>query len=80
MRHRAVYILKFGCVSQYYSMPIRWHHKMYWKESLIIKGSAIYQLASCPCIFLHYQIELFHTSNIIRYLFVSVIIRVDRNV
>ena len=52
---------------------------MYWKESLTIKGSAIYQLANCPCIFLHNLIELFHTSNIILRLFVSVIIRIDSN-
>ena len=53
---------------------------MYWKESLTIKGSAIYQLANCPCIFLHYLIELLHSSNIILRVFVSVIIQIDRNV
>ena len=57
------------------SMPIRWHKK-YWKESLTIKGSTIYQLAKCLCVFLHYLIELFYTSNIILRLFVSVIIRI----
>ena len=61
------------------SMPIRWH-KMYRKESLTIKGSAIYQLVNSPCIFLHYLIELFHTSNIILRLLVSLMIRADRNV
>ena len=50
---------------------------MYWKELLIIKGFAIYQPANCTCIFLHYLIELFHTSNIILRLFVSVIIQID---
>ena len=50
---------------------------MSWKESLTIKGSAIYQLTNCPCIFLHYLIELLHTSNIILRLYVSVIIRID---
>ena len=50
---------------------------MSWKESLTIKGSAIYQLTNCPCIFLHYIIELLHTSNIILRLYVSVIIRID---
>ena len=53
---------------------------MYWKESLTIKGSAIYQLANCPCIFLRYLIELLHTSNGILRLFVSVLIQIDRNV
>ena len=50
---------------------------MSWKESLTIKGSAIYQLTNCSCIFLHYLIELLHTSNIILRLYVSVIIRID---
>ena len=50
---------------------------MCWKESLTIKGSAIYQLTNCSCIFLHYLIELLHTSNIILRLYVSVIIRID---
>ena len=53
---------------------------MYSKESLTIKGSAIYQLENCTCILLHYLIELFHTSNIILRLFVSIIIRIGRNV
>ena len=53
---------------------------MCWKESLTVKGSAIYQLTNCPCIFLHYLIELLHTSNIILRVFVSVIIHIDRNV
>ena len=52
---------------------------MYWKESLTIKGPAIYQLANCPRIFLHYLIELFHTSNMILRVFVTVIIQIDRN-
>ena len=39
MRHRAVYKLEFDCVSQY-------SFKMYWKEILTIKGSAIYHLAN----------------------------------
>ena len=61
------------------SMPIRWR-KMYWKESLTMKGSAIYQLTNCPCIFLHYLMELLHTSNIILRLFVSVIVQIYRYV
>ena len=47
---------------------------MCWKKSLTVK------LTNCPFIFLHYLIELLHTSNIILRLFVSVIIRIDRNV
>ena len=46
MRHRAVYILEFAVCHNILSMKIGWH-KMYWKESLTIKGSAIYQLANC---------------------------------
>ena len=61
------------------SMPIRWH-KMYWKESLVIKGSAIYPPANCPCILLHFLIQLLYIPNIILRLFFSVIIRIDRNV
>ena len=56
MRHGAVYILVTVCYNTL-SMPIGWH-KMYWKESLTIKGSAIYQLANYSCI---YPIKLFHT-------------------
>ena len=53
---------------------------MYSKESLTIKGSAIYQLANCTCILLRYLIELFHTSNIILCLLDLGIIQIDCNV